>query len=141
MNYIDLEMDAYEIAEKVFSDNDELNKNFSFENVDIKTFFEMLLIITVEGLKKYYGDENNKVDLTILSKNDLDKINKYLEKINVKLNFKIYDTISYYIYKENGLIKNFKDMVINENTPLNSINYIVVKQEINLVYVINFDFI
>ena len=37
MNYIDLEMDAYEIAEKVFSDNDELNKNFSFENVDIKT--------------------------------------------------------------------------------------------------------
>lgn len=141
MNYIDVELDAYEIAEKVFSENNELNRNFSFENVDVKTFFEMLLIITVEGLKKYYGDENNKVDLTILSKDDVDKINKYLEKINVKLQFKIYDTISYLIYKENGLLKNFNDMEINENTPLNSINYIVIKQEINLVYAIHFDLI
>ena len=127
MNYIDVEMDAYQIAEKVFSENNELNRNFSFENVDVKTFFEMLLIITVEGLKKYYGDENNKVDITILSKDDVDKINKYLEKINIKLQFKIYDILSYMVYKENGLLKNFKDMKINENTQLNSINYIIVK--------------
>ena len=119
MNYIDVEMDAYQIAEKVFSENNELNRNFSFENVDVKTFFEMLLIITVEGLKKYYGDENNKVDITILSKDDVDKINKYLEKINIKLQFKIYDILSYMVYKENGLLKNFKDMKINENTQKN----------------------
>jgi len=141
MNYIDVELDAYEIAEKVFSENNELNRNFSFENVDIKTFFEMLLIITVEGLKKYYGDKNNKVDITILSKDDVDKINKYLEKINVKLQFKIYDILSYMIYKENGLLKNFTDMEIKDNTPLSSINYIIIKQEMNLVYAIHFDLI
>lgn len=141
MNYIDVEMDAYQIAEKVFSENNELNRNFSFENVDVKTFFEMLLIITVEGLKKYYGDKNNKVDITILSKDDVDKINKYLEKINIKLQFKIYDILSYMVYKENGLLRNFKDMEITENTQLNSINYIIIKQEMNIVYAIHFDFI
>ena len=141
MNYVDVEMDAYEIAEKVFSENSELNRNFCFENVDVKTFFEMLLIITVEGLKKYYGDENEKVNITNLTKDDVDKINKYLEKINIKLNFKIYDTITYFIYKENGLLKNFTEMEINDNTPLNSINYIIKKNEMNIIYAINFDFV
>ena len=60
MNYVDIELDAYEIAEKIFSDSNELNKNFSFENVDVKTFFEMLLIITVEGLKKFYGVDSKE---------------------------------------------------------------------------------
>ena len=51
MNYVDIELDAYEIAEKVFSENSEINKNFSFESIDNKTFFEMMLIILIEGLK------------------------------------------------------------------------------------------
>lgn len=140
MNYIDLELDAYELAEKIFSENNELNKNFSFSNIDTKTFFEMLLIITVEGLKKFYGDENNKVNIILLQQNDVDKINKYLEKICVKLNFKIYDTETYNIIKNNSLLKNFTEMEINNSTKLNTINYIINKSEINLVYVINFDF-
>ena len=141
MEYVEVELDAYEIAAKIFSDNSELDKNFSFENIDVKTFFEMLLIITVEGLKKYYADENNKVNITNLTKQNVDKINTFLEKIKVKLNFKVYDILSYTIFKENGLIKNFTTMEINDNTKLNTLNYIINKNEINLVYVINFDFI
>ena len=139
MNYVNVELDAYEIASKVFSDDNTFNKNFSFENVDVKTFFEMLLIITVEGLTKFYGDENNKVDITLLNNKDVVKINKYLEKINVKLVFKVYDILTYTIFKNNSLIKNFKTMNIDDNTPLNTINYIIEKQ--NFVYVIHFDFI
>ena len=124
MNYVDIELDAYEIAEKIFSDSNELNKNFSFENVDVKTFFEMLLIITVEGLKKFYGDKENKVNITLLSIKDVEKINKYLEKINVKLNFKVYDLITYSILRNKSLIKNFTEMEITNQTELKTINYI-----------------
>jgi hypothetical protein len=141
MNYVDVELDAYEIAEQIFSENSKLNKNFSFENVDVKTFFEMLLIITFEGFKKYYGDENDKVNITNLIPTDVDKINKYLEKINVKLIFKGYEEITYFLYKKNGLIKNFTEMEINDKTALNTINYIINKPEMKLVYAINFDFI
>ena len=141
MNYVDIELDAYEIAEKIFSENSELDRNFCFENVDVKTFFEMLLIITVEGLKKYYGDDNDKVNITNLTKNDVDKINKYLQKINVKLNFKIYDIITYTVLVNNKELNDFKDMTITKNTDLKEINYIIKKNEMNIIYAINFDFI
>ena len=141
MNYVDIELDAYEIAEKIFSDNSELNKNFSFENIDTKTFFEMLLIITIEGLKKFYGDDNNKVDITTLKGSDVERINKYLEKISIKLNFKVYDSLTYTIFINNSLLKNFTDVTITQNTTLKELNYIINKPSINLVYVINFDFI
>jgi|TARA_B110000285_G_C14910338_1_gene507618 hypothetical protein len=141
MNYVDIELDAYEIAEQVFKENSDLNKNFCFENVDTKTFFEMLLIITIEGLKKFYGDENNKVDITLLTKNDVDRLNKYLNKINVKLNFKIYDIVTYTVLVNNKELNNFKDMTITSNTNLKEINYIIKKSDLNIIYAISYDFI
>ena len=141
MNYVDIELDAYEIAEQVFKENSDLNKNFCFENVDTKTFFEMLLIITIEGLKKFYGDENNKVDITLLTKNDVDRLNKYLNKINVKLNFKIYDIVTYTVLVNNKELNNFKDMTITSNTNLKEINYIIKKSELNIIYAISYDFV
>lgn len=140
MKYVDLELDAYDLAEKIFSENNDFNKNLSFSNIDTKTFFEMLLIITVEGLKKFYGDENKKVNIIELHQKDVDKINKYLEKIGIKLNFKIYDTDSYNVIRNNSLLKNFTEIEINDKTKLNTINYIINKSKFNLVYVINFDF-
>ena len=141
MNYVDIELDAYEIAEQVFKENSDLNKNFCFENVDTKTFFEMLLIITIEGLKKNYGDENNKVDITLLTKNDVDRLNKYLNKINVKLNFKIYDIVTYTVLVNNKELNNFKDMTITSNTNLKEINYIIKKSDLNIIYAISYDFV
>jgi len=141
MNYVDIELDAYEIADKIFSDNNEFNKNFSFENVDTKTFFEMLLIITLEGLKKFYGNNEGKVDITILSKEDINKINKYLEKINIKLIFTILDTLTYTLYNSNALLENFTDVNITNDTKISSLNYVIKKHELNLVYIVNFDFV
>ena len=143
MNYVDVELDAYEIADQIFKDNSDFNKNVSFENVNTRTFFEMLLIITVEGLKKFYGDENNKVNITNLTKDDVDKINKYLQKINVKLNFKIYDFITYTSLMDKQELKNFKDMIITNNTNLKEINYIIKKStpNLNIVYAISYDYV
>ena len=54
MEVQEIELDAYQIAAKVFS-NETIDTNYSFEDLDLKTLFEMLLIITTEGLKKFYG--------------------------------------------------------------------------------------
>ena len=61
MEVQEIELDAYQIAAKVFS-NETIDTNYSFEDLDLKTLFEMLLIITTEGLKKFYG-KNNRINI------------------------------------------------------------------------------
>ena len=141
MEYVNIELDAYEIANKVFSENSEIDKNISFESIDIKTFFEMMLIITTEGLKKFYGDNDHRVDITKLTIKDIEFINNYLKKIYMCLNFRVLDTINYAILKSQNLIKNYKEMEILNDTQLKDINYIVIKKNLNLVYIFNFDYI
>ena len=81
METVTLELDAYEIASNVFSDNGELDNNFTFEDVDLKTLFEMLLIIFTEGLKKYHGNEDNTVNLCDLVQEDIDKIYSWQKRM------------------------------------------------------------
>ena len=85
MDYKEVTFDAYREATKIFDNNSEINKNISFENIDIETFFEMLLIISTEGLKKFFGDSIGKVDVSMLTQNDINKINTYLGKMNIKM--------------------------------------------------------
>jgi hypothetical protein len=138
MNTITVELDAYEIAEKLFIKNSEINKNFTIENVDIKTFFEMLLIITMEGLKKFHGNEDNTVNLSSLSEDDLKNINSYLEKINIKLNLRLIDHMSWNVFSLEKVILPYDKIELNEDTPLNKLNCIISNE---YVYVINFDYI
>jgi hypothetical protein len=141
MNYVDIELDAYEIANRVFDDENEIDKNISFDNIDVETFFEMLLIITIEGIKKFYGDEFEKIDLTKLDPKDIDKINSYLKKIFIILNFKIFDIMTYNILNNNLSLRNYKEIDITNNTRLNKLNYVVIREDLNLVYIFNFDYL
>jgi len=94
MNVVEKNMDAYEIAENLYNDNViSPNDIITIENCDLKIYFEMLLIIFLEGLYKfcrYSINENNKFNLNLVKQNDIYKINGYLQKINIKLNFKIF---------------------------------------------------
>lgn len=94
MNVVEKNMDAYEIAENLYNDNViSPNDIITIENCDLKIYFEMLLIIFLEGLYKfcpYSINENNKFNLNLVKQNDIYKINCYLQKINIKLNFKIF---------------------------------------------------
>lgn len=141
MNYVDIELDAYEIAHRVFDDNNELDKNISFNSIDVETFFEMLLIITVEGMKKFYSDDLQKVDLTKLESKDIEKINSYLKKIFIKLNFNVIDVLTYTILNSNKTLNSYKEINITANTNLKELNYLVFKNNSNLVYIFNFDYI
>ena len=94
MNVVEKSMDAYEIAENLFNDTIvSPNDIVTIENCSLKDYFEMLLILFLEGLYKfcrYSINDNNKFNLNLIKPSDIDKINSYLKKINIKLNFKLY---------------------------------------------------
>ena len=137
MNTVTLELDAYDIAEKVFSNDTELNNNFSFDNVDIKTLFEMLLIIFTEGLKKYHGNDNKTVNINELSDEDIENLNNYMKKIGVKVIIDYCDYFMWNLYLEKN-IKLYTEIDINDNTQLKELKCVFKRDQI---YIINFDYL
>ena len=137
MDVINKSMDAYEIAEHLFNDK------FLYSNIDIstpdqdlKTYFEMLIIIMVEGLKKFFGDDNEQVNIENLSMNDFNKINKYLNHIHININLQIFDREKWeHTHKQNNILYN--NIVINNTTKLEDLKFIIEKTNI---YVINFNY-
>jgi hypothetical protein len=95
MNVVEKSLDAYEIAENLYNDTImSPNDIVTIEHCDLKTYFEMLIIIFMEGMYKfcqYSINDNNKFDLNAIKPNDITKINSYFQKIQIKLNFKIVD--------------------------------------------------
>ena len=133
METVTLELDAYEIANKVFSQNGELDNNFTFEDVDLKTLFEMLLIIFTEGLKKFHGKEDNTVNLCELTQEDLNNMNNYLKKINIKADLKVYDYFMWNRYLE-GVTKPYTEIEINNETSLRDLKYIFKRDKVFIIF-------
>ena len=133
METVTLGLDAYEIASNVFSDNGELDNNFTFEDVDLKTLFEMLLIIFTEGLKKYHGNEDNTVNLCDLVQEDIDKINTYLKKINIKADMKVYDYFMWNLYFTN-IIKPYTDIEVTNETSLQELKSIFKRDKVFVIF-------
>ena len=136
MEVQEIELDAYQIAEKVFS-NQTIDTNYSFEDLDLKTLFEMLLIIVTEGLKKFYG-KNNRINIAELSDDNIKNINNYLKKIGVKTQLKTYDNNTWEQLQLNYLLPDFRSYKIRNDTKLNDLNY-VHSQDFKTV--ISFDYI
>jgi hypothetical protein len=134
MEIINKSMDAYEIAENLFNNKFENNNIDISTNQDLKTYFEMLVIITVEGLKKFFGNENNTVDIELLSKKDFAKLNSYLNHININMKLKIIDLKRWEQYDKYHTIMYNKQEIL-DSTKLEDLNFIIEK---NNVYVINF---
>ena len=137
MNIVEKEMDAFEIAHDLFNDKLQNTDIFSIQSSNLKEYFEMLLIITMEGLKLYYGNTDGKVDIELLSNNDFQKINTYLKKINIKMNYSIYNQKEWNNGKKN-IIKPFNVIIEDKNTNLKDYYFIIEK---NNVYVIWFEYI
>ena len=136
MEVQEIELDAYQIAAKVFS-NETIDTNYSFEDLDLKTLFEMLLIITTEGLKKFYG-KNNRINIIEISDENIENINNYLKKIGVKTILKTYDNSTWDQHQLNYLLPDFRTYKIRNDTKLSDLNY-VHSEEFKTV--ISFDFI
>ena len=95
----------------------------------------MLLLITTEGFKKFFGDDNTVVDIETLSLKDFDKINEYLKKINIKMNLKIFNVNEWYLLRANEKYKSFNTISITNNMNLSDLYFLIVK---NNIYVISF---
>jgi hypothetical protein len=139
MNVVEKSLDAYEIAENLYNDTIiSPNDIVTIENCDLKTYFEMLLIIFLEGLYKfckYSINDTNKFDLNVIKPDDIIKINSYLKKIQIKLNFKLFEDTNWNLnYKSQ--YTSYDKLVINSTTKLEdlySIFYVFPN-----VYVVNF---
>lgn len=139
MNIIEKNLDAYEIANNLYNDTIILpNDIITIEGCDLKSYFEMLIIIFMEGMYKfcrYAINDNNKFNLNALKECDILKINSYFKKINIRMTFRIIDNDEWninYIYK----YKSYDKIEINNVTKLEEL-YTIFYVFPN-VYLINF---
>ena len=138
MNVVEKTMDAYEIADNLYNDS-VINPNdiITVENCDLKSYFEMLLIIFMEGLFKFCSysiNENNKFNLNVIKPNDITKINNYFKKIKIVLNFNIFEVSDWHTNHINKYTT-YDKIIISNNTNLNDLYTIFyVGQNVYLVY-------
>jgi len=138
MNVVEKTMDAYEIADNLYNDS-VINQNdiVTIENCDLKTYFEMLLIIFMEGLFKFCSysiNENNKFNLNVIKPNDIIKINSYFKKIKIVLNFNIFEVSEWHTNHIHKYIT-YDKLIIHSKTNLNDLYTVFyVDQNVYLVY-------
>ena len=96
--------------------------------------FEQLLMIFVDGLKYFYG-ENGKVDINKLTKEDIQKVNSYFLSMNYEVNLEIFPTMNEYIFKHPNYFKDQKH--ITNSTELKDYYYEVYGKD-NCVFRISF---
>lgn len=68
--------------------------------------FEQLLMIFVDGLKYFYGDNNGKVNISELNKEDIEKVNQYFISMNYEVKLEVFKTINEYKFKFPNYFKN-----------------------------------
>ena len=124
----------YEISNMLFNNKLSDSDIFDIYSEDLKTYFEMLVIIITEGLKFFFGN-NGKVDINKLSLDDFEKINTYLKQIKVNANLTIFTLEEWVNQKYNVL--SYDKIKIDNTTKLNQLNFII---ESNYTYVINFSY-
>lgn len=96
--------------------------------------FEQLLMILVDGLK-YFNGENGKVDINKLTKEDIQKVNKYFLSMNYEVYLDIFPTMNEYVFKYPNYFKDQKH--ITKDTELKDYYYEVYGKD-NCVFRISF---
>ena len=139
MNIIEKKLDAYEIAENLYNDTIiSPNDIITIEGCDFKGYFEMLIIIFMEGMFKfcrYAINDNNKFNLNALKECDIFKINNYFKKIKIKMTFIVFDNDEWNLTNINKY-KSYDKIEINSNTKLEEL-YAIFYVFPN-VYLVNF---
>ena len=97
--------------------------------------FEQLLMIFVDGLKYFYG-EDGKVDIHKLNESDIQKVNDYFISMNYEVSLEIFPTMNEYIFKHPNYFKDKKH--ITSKTILKDFYYEVYGKD-NCVFRISFN--
>ena len=128
-----ISLDSNQIISLIFSDDEILEEyRIAIENLyfdlDLKTYFEMLVIVTTGGLKKFYRNDDGKVNLYELDQVQIDYINSHLNKLKVKLNINIVPRTEW-IFDDTKKIKSYKEVIISRETKLEDLNYILDRED------------
>jgi hypothetical protein len=105
-----------------------------FDLDNIRELYEFLLEFTTLLFKYFYGDENEKVNLSILSQQDFDKINKYINAIGFTGTFQILPANAHYLNYANDY--RYDRINITLDTKLENL-FLGLKCE-QLLYIISF---
>jgi len=97
--------------------------------------FEQLLMIFVDGLKYFYG-ENEKVDISKLTEENIQKVNEYFVSMNYKVNLEVFSTMNDYQFKFPNYFKDQKH--IKSETILQDFYYEIFNEQ-NKAFRISFD--
>ena len=93
---MDKEIDIANFIEMIYSKNPQPPKSIcaSFvdenSNDDLEGLFQILLVIFTDGMKKFYGKNENgilKVNLEQLSEKDFNKINQYMNSFGIECKY------------------------------------------------------
>ena len=93
---MDKEIDISNFIEMIYSKNPQPPKSIfaSFvdenSNDDLEGLFQILLVIFTDGMKKFYGKNDNgilKVNLEQLTDNDFNKINQYMNSFGIECKY------------------------------------------------------
>ena len=128
-----ISLDSNQIISLIFSDDEILEEyRIAIENLyfdlDLKTYFEMLVIVTTGGLKKFYRNDDGKVNLYELDQVQIDYINSHLNKLKVKLDINIVPRTEW-IFDDTKKIKSYKEVIISRETKLEDLNYILDRED------------
>ena len=93
---MDKEIDISNFIEMIYSNNPQPPKSIFASFVDensndnLEGLFEILLVIFTDGMKKFYGKNENgilKVNLEQLTENDFNKINQYMNSFGIECKY------------------------------------------------------
>ena len=137
-----VEIDLEDLALKVFTKLPSGPKsiNVMFEDLGLKELFEALLTFLVTGLKIRFPSEEDseKVDLHLLTEDDLRKINQYMNSIGFSVKIEKFD-LGEWLGVASSLFKDYTKVIISNNTKLSELKCKFVVH--GSMYVVSFDFI
>ena len=108
------------------------NKNINLH------IFEQLLMIFVDGLKYFYGNQEGKVTISELNKEDIEKVNQYFISMNYEVKLEVFETINEYKFKFPNYFKNQEH--IKNDTLLEDFYYEIFNEN-NCVFRISFHYL
>ena len=71
--------------------------NLDFDVESPSELFEVLLLITTNGLKLWHGDDDSKVDISYISEETIVKLQKHFMSFNIAFNIDIKDEPGVYM--------------------------------------------
>lgn len=132
------ELDLDKLIDTIFSKEPQpkFSIQLQFENSNVKELFEIMLMITTNGMRLQFGTPEGKVNLGDLKKKDIQKFNQYMNSFGMSI---FIDTENYNLNKDYEGLK-YNNQNITSSTELKSLKFPMLQPN-GIVYIISFDFL